>query len=58
VRDLVVPAGVEIVTDGDELIAQMAPTALPEAEEEVAEEAAAADEEVVEAAESSEASAE
>lgn len=58
VRDLVVPAGVELVTDGDELIAQMAPTALPEAEEEVVEEAAAAEQAVVETPEASEASAE
>lgn len=54
VRDLTVPAGVELVTDGDDLIAQMAPTALPEADEEVA----AVDEDVAETSESSEASAE
>lgn len=53
VRDLVVPAGVELVTDGDELIAQMAPAALPEVEEAV-EEAAATEEEAAATAESSE----
>lgn len=36
VRDLIAPAGVEFVTDGDELIAQMAPVAQPEAEAEAA----------------------
>ena len=49
-------AGADFV-GGDELIAQMAPTALPEAEEEVVEEAAAAEHAVVETAESGEASA-
>lgn len=43
VRDLIVPAGVEVVTDGDELVAQMAPAAVAEVEE-VAEEALAAEE--------------
>ena len=37
VRDVVVPDGVSLVTDGDEIIAQMAPAAMPEVEEEVAE---------------------
>lgn len=54
VRDITVPAGVELVTDGDELVAQMAPAALPETEEE----AAPADEEATESAESSEESGE
>jgi large subunit ribosomal protein L25 len=30
VRDLILPAGVELVTDGDEIIAQMAPAAVSE----------------------------
>lgn len=55
-RDLILPEGVELVTDGDELIAQMAPAAMPEVEVEV--EAAAAEEAVVETPESSEESAE
>ena len=42
VRDLVMPADVELVTDGDELVAQMAPVAAAEVEEVVA-----AEEEVV-----------
>jgi large subunit ribosomal protein L25 len=54
VRDLTVPAGIELVTDGDELIAQMAPTALPEAGDEVA----AADQEAAGSSGSGEASAE
>ena len=54
VRDITVPAGVELVTDGDELVAQMAPAALPETEEE----SAPADEEATESAESSEESGE
>jgi large subunit ribosomal protein L25 len=33
VRDLVMPAGVEVVTDGDEIVAQMAPMAAQEADE-------------------------
>ena len=44
VREITLPAGVELVTDGDEIIAQMAPAALAEVEEEaveVEEEAAA-----------------
>jgi large subunit ribosomal protein L25 len=35
VRDLTVPAGVELVTDGDELIAQMAPVEAQEGDDEV-----------------------
>ncbi|MFN8660913.1 MAG: 50S ribosomal protein L25 [Thermomicrobiales bacterium] len=54
VRDITVPAGVELVTDGDELVAQMAPAALAETEEE----SAPADEEATESAESSEESGE
>jgi large subunit ribosomal protein L25 len=57
VRDLVVPAGVELVTDGDELIAQMAPAAVAEVEE-VTEEAPAAEEVVAETSESTGESAE
>jgi large subunit ribosomal protein L25 len=56
-RDLVIPEGVELVTDGDELIAQMAPAALAEVEE-VAEEAAADVEETAETSNSNEESAE
>jgi large subunit ribosomal protein L25 len=56
-RDLIIPAGVELVTDGDELIAQMAPAALAEVEE-VAEEAAADVEATVETSGSNEESAE
>jgi large subunit ribosomal protein L25 len=41
VRDLVVPEGVELVTDGDEIIAQMAPTAVQETDESSTDEAAA-----------------
>jgi large subunit ribosomal protein L25 len=43
VRDLTVPEGVELITDGDDLIAQMAPAAVQETDEEaeVTEEAAA-----------------
>jgi len=42
VRDLTVPEGVELITDGDDLIAQMAPAAVQETDEEaeVTEEAA------------------
>jgi large subunit ribosomal protein L25 len=54
VRDLTVPAGVELVTDGDELIAQMAPIALPEADDEVAD----TDEAVAETSESEDSSGE
>lgn len=59
VRDMVVPEGVELITAGDELIAHMAPTALPETEEEVevAEEAAAPEEAAAEASETTEESA-
>jgi large subunit ribosomal protein L25 len=53
VRDLVMPAGVEVVTDGDELIAQMAPIAVQETDE-----TEAADEAAPESSESTEASAE
>lgn len=41
VRDLVLPVDVELVTDGDEIIAQMAPVAVAEADVETVEEAAA-----------------
>lgn len=54
VRDLTLPAGVELVTDGDEIIAQMAPTALQETDEEVA----AEDEAAAETSESSDESTE
>jgi large subunit ribosomal protein L25 len=40
-RDLTLPEGVELVTDGDEIIAQMVAVAAPEAEEEGAAEAEA-----------------
>jgi large subunit ribosomal protein L25 len=53
VRDLIMPAGVELVTDGEELIAQMAPAAAAEVED-----VAAAEEEVAETADSNEESAE
>lgn len=52
VRDLIAPAGVEFVTDGDELIAQMAPVAQPEAEAEA--EAAVGGEETGQSASSGE----
>lgn len=57
VRDLILPAGVELVTDGDEIIAQMAPAAVSE---DVVEEAAAEDQAVASAGsdETTEASAE
>jgi large subunit ribosomal protein L25 len=56
VRDITLPAGVELVTDGDEIVAQMAPVAAAEAAEEteVVEEAAAESAEPAAAAESSE----
>ncbi len=52
-RDLIIPAGIELVTDGDELIAQMAPAAVAEVEG-VADEAAAGVEETVETSGSNE----
>jgi large subunit ribosomal protein L25 len=57
VRDITLPAGVELVTDGDEIIAQMAPAA---ASEDDVEEAATEDQEAASAdsGESSEESAE
>lgn len=60
VRDIVVPAGVELVTDGDEIIAQMAPAVMPEeeVEEAAAEEEAAASAESEESVEATEESAE
>jgi large subunit ribosomal protein L25 len=60
VRDIMVPAGVELVTDGDEIIAQMAPAVMPEeeVEETEAEEDAVASAEAEDSAEAAEANAE
>lgn len=53
-RDLTLPDNVELVTDGDEIIAMMAPVAVQEQDEEVEAEAEAAVETTEEAAESAE----